>query len=122
MSHGFFVYESAVHVPLIFVTPFARLRGVVSPAVVSLTDVLPTVCEMSGLMPPTQIQGRSLVPFFSKPDRPSDRLAYSETFYPRFHYGWSELQSFRDDRLQIHPVHDRALRPFPGPRGNHQHH
>ncbi|NMD10086.1 MAG: sulfatase, partial [Acidobacteria bacterium] len=32
MSHGFFVYESAVHVPLIFVTPFARLRGVVSPA------------------------------------------------------------------------------------------
>ena len=101
MSHGFFVYESAVHVPLIFVTPFARLRGVVSPAVVSLTDVLPTVCEMSGLVPPAQIQGHSLVPLFFKPDRPSDRLAYAETFYPRFHYGWSELQSFRDDRYKI---------------------
>jgi choline-sulfatase len=99
--HGFFVYEAAVHVPLIFVTPFPRLRGVVSPAAVSLADVLPTVCEMAGLAPPPQVQGRSLVPFFFKPGRSSEGLVYAETFYPRFHYGWSELQSFRDGRYKI---------------------
>jgi len=100
-AHGFFVYEAAVHVPLIFVTPFPRLQGVVSPAVVSLADILPTLCEMSGLAGPAQVQGRSLVPFFLKPGRPSERLAYAETFYPRFHYGWSELQSVRDGRYKL---------------------
>ena len=100
-AHGFFVYEAAVHVPLIFVTPFPRLQGVVSPAVVALADVLPTLCEMSGLAPPAQVQGRSLVPFFLKPSRASERLAYAETFYPRFHYGWSDLQSVRDGRYKL---------------------
>lgn len=100
-THGFFVYEAAVHVPLIVVTPFPRLQGVVSPAVVSLADVFPTLCEMTGLAPPVQAQGRSLVPFFLEPDRPSERPAYSETFYPRFHYGWSELTSVRDGRYKV---------------------
>jgi arylsulfatase A-like enzyme/Flp pilus assembly protein TadD len=100
-AHGFFVYEAAVHVPLIFVTPFPRLQGVVSPAVVSLADIFPTLCEMAGLPPPAQVQGRSLVPHFLKPGRPSERLAYAETFYPRFHYGWSELQSVRDERYKL---------------------
>ncbi len=100
-THGFFVYQAAIHVPLIFVTPFPRLQGVVSPAVVSLADVLPTVCEMAGFVPPPQVQGQSLVPFFIRPARRSERLAYSETFYPRFHYGWSELQSVQDGRYKL---------------------
>ena len=100
-THGFFVYEESVHVPLIVVTPFRPLQGVVSPAVVSLADILPTLCEMSGFPAPARVQGSSLVPFFLDPDRPSERLAYAETFYPRFHYGWSELTSVRDGRYKI---------------------
>jgi arylsulfatase A-like enzyme/lipopolysaccharide biosynthesis regulator YciM len=100
-AHGFFVYEATVHVPLIFVTPFPRLQGVVAPAVVSLADIFPTLCEMSGQPPPGQAQGRSLVPHFLKPGRPSEGFAYAETFYPRFHYGWSELQSVRDGRYKL---------------------
>ncbi|MHB8055678.1 MAG: sulfatase-like hydrolase/transferase, partial [Candidatus Aminicenantales bacterium] len=99
--HGFFVYEAAIHVPLIFVTPFKRLQGVTAPDNVSLADVLPTVCEMSGLAPPARIQGRSLVPLFFKPGSSPERLIYAETFYPRFHNGWSELQSFRDGKYKM---------------------
>ena len=101
-AHGFFVYQGAIHVPLIFVTPFERFQGRSSAEVSSLSDILPTVCEMSGLPVPAEVQGRSLVPSFARPGRASGgALAYSETYYPRFHYGWSELRAVQDDRYKL---------------------
>jgi len=100
-SHGFFIYQEAVHVPLIFVTPFPRIQGVSTAQVCGLVDVLPTLGEMSELPVPRQIQGRSLTPFFFKPEKTIRSLAYSESFYPRFHYGWSELKSVQDDRWKL---------------------
>jgi arylsulfatase A-like enzyme/Tfp pilus assembly protein PilF len=100
-THGFFVYQAALHVPLIVVTPFAPLRGVTSAETVGLVDVMPTVCEMAGLPVPAQVQGRSLVPSFFAPGAGGERLAYSESFYPRYHYGWSELQSVQNGRYKV---------------------
>ena len=101
-THGFFVYQAALHVPLIVVTPFAKLRGRRAPDVVSLADVMPTVCDMAGVPASADVQGRSLVPlFFGRKQATDDRLAYSETYYPRFHYGWSELRSFQDARYKL---------------------
>lgn len=101
-THGFFVYQGALHVPLIVVTPFKPLQGVVANETVGLVDVLPTVCDMTGLPVPAEVQGRSLVPdFFSPGAAPADRLAYSETYYPRYHYGWSELRSVQDGRFKL---------------------
>jgi len=100
-SHGFFVYQGAIHVPLIFVTPFARFQGRSSARVSTLTDILPTVCEMAGLAIPADVQGRSLVPFFNRPGRKDGSLAYSETYYPRFHYGWSELKAVQNARYKL---------------------
>ncbi|OGD22457.1 MAG: hypothetical protein A2W03_02515 [Candidatus Aminicenantes bacterium RBG_16_63_16] len=100
-THGFFVYQEAIHVPLIFVTPFSRLRGVSPTAVVSLIDVMPTVLEMIGLTRPPEVQGRSLVPLFFHPGRRGSRFAYAETYYPRYHFGWSELRSLQDGRHKL---------------------
>ncbi|MBM3296515.1 MAG: tetratricopeptide repeat protein [Candidatus Aminicenantes bacterium] len=100
-THGFFVYQAAIHVPLIFVTPFPGLQGVSTAQVCGLVDVLPTLCEMSGLPVPAQNQGSSLVRSFFKPERTARELAYAESFYPRFHYGWSELKSVQDDRWKL---------------------
>jgi arylsulfatase A-like enzyme/Tfp pilus assembly protein PilF len=100
-SHGFFVYQGALHVPLIFVTPFQKLQGLISSQVVSLTDVMPTILDMAGMPIPTQVQGKSLLPIFFKPEKTSTNYAYSETFYPRFHYGWSELQSFQNEKFKL---------------------
>ncbi len=61
-AHGFFVYQSAIHVPLIFVTPFPKLQGRSSPRVSSLADVLPTLCEMTGLPAPARPKGRASSP------------------------------------------------------------
>jgi arylsulfatase A-like enzyme/predicted Zn-dependent protease len=106
-AHGFFVYQGAIHVPLIFVTPFARFQGRSSARVSTLTDILPTVCDLAGLPIPAEVQGRSLVPFFDRPKREDGALAYSETYYPRFHYGWSELKAVQSAK------HKLILAPVP---------
>jgi arylsulfatase A-like enzyme/Flp pilus assembly protein TadD len=100
-SHGFFVYQAAIHVPLIVVTPFPKLQGVVSAEVTTLADVLPTVCDMDGLPVPAEVQGRSLLPSFFGRRRRETPLAYSETYYPRFHYGWSDLKAVQDGRYKL---------------------
>jgi arylsulfatase A-like enzyme/predicted Zn-dependent protease len=100
-SHGFFVYQAAIHVPLIVVTPFPEAQGVVSPELATLSDVLPTVCDMAGLPVPAEVQGRSLIPAFFHRHRKVTPLAYSETFYPRFHYGWSDLKAVQDGRYKL---------------------
>jgi len=105
-SHGFFVYQAAIHVPLIFTVPFNRFHGLSSAKVTTLADILPTVCEMLGLPVPTEVQGKSLLPSFHRPGGEDGSLAYSETFYPRFHYGWSELKSVqnRSHKLILAPI------------------
>jgi arylsulfatase A-like enzyme/Flp pilus assembly protein TadD len=102
-SHGFFIYQETLHVPLIVVTPFGRLKNVVSPQVVTLADIMPTVLDMVGLPIPAEVQGRSLVPLFFDPNREESGAgyAYSETYYPRFHYGWSDLKSYQDRRFKL---------------------
>lgn len=99
-AHGFFIYEEGVHVPLIFVTPFEKIQGLSRAAPVSLVDVMPTVLEMTDMDIPAEVQGRSLVPDFAR-ENAVESTAYAETFYPRFHYGWSELQSVQDGRFKL---------------------
>lgn len=100
-THGFFVYQATVHVPLIVVTPLPKYQGLSRDSVVSLVDVMPTILEMAGLPLPSRIQGKSLIPLIAKNQEPKEPLAYTETYYPRFHYGWSELKSLQDDRFKL---------------------
>ncbi len=100
-THGFFIYQASLHVPLIIVTPFRELQGVTSAQTVLLADIMPTVLEMTGIPVPAQVQGTSLVPSFFRPGAAGDRLAYSESFYPRYHFGWSDLRSVQDRRYKL---------------------
>jgi len=100
-THGFFVYQEALHVPLIFVPPSEKLAGKIYPGVVTLADVMPTILDFVGLNIPSEVQGISLVCYFAGKKKPEERLAYSETFYPRYHYGWSELKSFQNNRYKL---------------------
>jgi tetratricopeptide (TPR) repeat protein len=86
---------------LIFVSPFNELQGISVPQVVALEDIMPTILDMAEIPVPEQVQGQSLVPYFFEPDKTKERLAYAETFYPRFHFGWSELQSVQNNRYKL---------------------
>jgi arylsulfatase A-like enzyme/Tfp pilus assembly protein PilF len=101
INHGFFVYQEAIHVPLIIVTPFKRLQGLILAQPVTLADIMPTLLDMTGLPIPAEVQGRSLVPAFFRPDGEKEGLAYSETYYPRYHFGWSELRAVQDRRYKL---------------------
>ncbi|MDA1305679.1 MAG: sulfatase-like hydrolase/transferase [Acidobacteria bacterium] len=100
-THGFFVYEIAMRVPLIVRAPSTGIapRRVGQP--VRTVDILPTVLELLGTSPPEPIEGRSLVPLMTGATRELALDGYGEAMYPLHHYGWSELTTLRSDRYKL---------------------
>ena len=97
-EHGIFLYREAIRVPLFVKLPGGRRAGtrVVDP--VQLADVLPTVLAALGQEVPDSLPGRSL--FEAASGKEPARRIYSETVFPRYHFGWSDLASLTDERHQ----------------------
>jgi len=94
-THGFFIYDATVSVPLIVRLPSSRLKGKIVSTQVENVDIMPSLLQMLGLPIPPEVQGKSFVPLITGKSSGEERLAYSETYYPKYHYGWSELKSLR---------------------------
>ncbi|MEO2164067.1 MAG: sulfatase [bacterium] len=60
-NHGLAVYQTTVHVPLLFCFPDGRQAGLRVATPVSTIDVVPTLCELLGLELPLRSEGVSLV-------------------------------------------------------------
>lgn len=93
-THAYFIYNSTTAVPLIVRTPWGY-RGR-SRTEVSLADLFPTVLDMLELPPQPGIDGHSLVRAVMDPSVDLAHVAYSETYFPRYHFGWQHLRSLRD--------------------------
>ena len=96
-AHGFFVYDASVQIPLLIAGPGVSSRVV--PDQVRIVDVMPTVLDLAGVKGPDVMQGTTLRPALD--GGKVDLLALSESWYPRFHYGWSELTAVRDGRFKF---------------------
>jgi arylsulfatase A-like enzyme len=68
---------------------------------------MPTILERLRIEIPPVVQGRSLLPL-ARGER-LDLVALSESWYPRHHYGWSELTAIRDGRYQFIAAPRREL-------------
>jgi tetratricopeptide (TPR) repeat protein len=92
-EHGIFLYREALQVPLLVKLPKSRKSGSVVTTPVELVDVFPTILERTMTpMPKTGRRlGQSLLTFVQGSSPP--RQIYSETYYPRLHFGWSDLHS-----------------------------
>ena len=55
------MYEELVRIPLVISWP-GRIRAARSDALVSLIDLLPTLCDLAGVPPPADVDGLSLRP------------------------------------------------------------
>jgi arylsulfatase A-like enzyme/Tfp pilus assembly protein PilF len=99
--HGYFVYDTTVHVPLIIRTPFAEQGGRVVERATSHVDLLPTIVETAGLTIPDSTHGKSLLALALGRTDDSQRVTYSESFYPFLHYGWAPLRSLRSDQFKL---------------------
>ena len=98
-EHGILLYTEDIHVPLLLKLPQERLAGGTAEAPAQLTDVVPTVLDLLGIAKPAALRGASLLGLL-EPNAPSRRV-YSETFYPRLHFGWSDLASLTDATHQL---------------------
>jgi choline-sulfatase len=97
-THAYFIYDSTTHVPLVVRTPWG-IRGRRS-LQVSSVDLMPTVLDLVGLAPQPGIDGHSLARSLLDPLAAPDRVAYSETYFPRYHFGWQHLRGVRSEKYQ----------------------
>jgi arylsulfatase A-like enzyme/Tfp pilus assembly protein PilF len=98
-AHAYFLYDSTTHVPLIIATPWGDTGK--SRAQVTSVDILPTVLDLAGLPQQEGIDGRSLARVVLDPGADPGQVAYSETYFPRYHFGWQHLRSLRDGRYKF---------------------
>ncbi len=101
LAHGFFIYDSTIHVPLIIRPPGGVAGGRVVSTAVSHVDLYPTVLDAVGIDPPQPVHGQSLMAIVRGEGSPIDREVYSESLYPLLHYGWAPLRSVRTDRYKL---------------------
>jgi arylsulfatase A-like enzyme/Flp pilus assembly protein TadD len=90
-THGFFIYNATLHIPVIFHLPGQKL-GNRMPELVSLADLMPTVLQVLKVDVPSQVQGRNLLPLMTTKKEDQSQGLYAETFLPRLHFNWSELR------------------------------
>ena len=72
-------YELSTRVPLIVAAPGHKYGK--TDALVELVDVFPTISELAGLTPPAKLEGVSLLPLFSEPEKNWKKAVFSQ--YPR---------------------------------------
>jgi choline-sulfatase len=88
-SHGYFIYQSTLHVPLIFHWP-AGFTGqparVQQPA--GLIDVSPTILDFLHLPPAPSFEGASLL-------ATTPHAVYCESLHTHDSFGWAPLRSLR---------------------------
>jgi arylsulfatase A-like enzyme/Flp pilus assembly protein TadD len=92
-SHGVFLYDATLKVPLMMRVPGLQPHRVKSQ--VRLVDVAPTIAALAGLQHLPQFSGENLVPLLNGSEKPL--LAFSETFYTNLLMGWSPLRSVRSE-------------------------
>ena len=100
-THGFFLYDETIQVPLLIKLPRGGSAGKRIGSRVELVDVLPTLLQAVGIAVPGEVQGQSLLELM-KPGAAGgsetewrDRPAYAQADYPHIAWGWSALQSLR---------------------------
>lgn len=76
-------YEGSVRVPLIFSWPGHFQAGLVSDALVELTDIAPTLLEVCELPVPKRMQGQSLLPLLTGEVDPDRHRSFVRSEYYR---------------------------------------
>jgi choline-sulfatase len=97
-EHGLFVYDEAIHVPLIIKQESNVGAGRRVSDLVQHVDMVPTILDLVKAPVPDTLRGRSLKPLLEGTGRLRERPVYSEALYAHKHFGWSELTSVIDGR------------------------
>lgn len=122
LTHSYYIYQSAIRVPLIF-KPVGRQGGVRKSGLVGIIDIVPTVCALLGIDPPVDVQGADLSPSFSRSvERSAERYIFCESTTPTAfranpllglvtHDGWKYILTTRPElyNLSVDPGEETNL-------------
>jgi len=97
-EHGYFIYHSAINVPLIIRLPEGNYRGRKIEAQAGNIDIMPTILSLLDIPAPKEVEGKSLIPLIRKPKTEFPRYAYSESRRAYNHFGFAILRRICDGR------------------------
>ena len=118
-------YELDTRVPLIISAP-GKKKGVKTDALVELVDLYPTLAGLSGLPTPDSLEGVSMAPLLTKPDRPWKTAAFSQFPRPWIYknepgvmgyairtnrYRYVEWRNFKTDAVEATELYDCQTDP-----------
>jgi arylsulfatase A-like enzyme/Tfp pilus assembly protein PilF len=93
-THGVFLYDETIHVPLVVKLPKNQFAGKQIKNRARLLDIAPTVLTEAGIAVPAQMQGQSLLRIALASSQ-ADQPAYARSEVPQQGFGCSILESWR---------------------------
>ncbi|MDP9148259.1 MAG: sulfatase-like hydrolase/transferase, partial [Acidobacteriota bacterium] len=131
-THGVFLYDETIHVPLLIKMPVGRSSARHVETRTSLVDVTPTILEIAGIRVPAEVQGQSLVKVIERTATvaapasghnqkarsaiagdsdavAAERAVYAESDYAHRAFGWSALRSVRTGKYLFIAAPKREL-------------
>ncbi|MBI2837875.1 MAG: sulfatase-like hydrolase/transferase [Acidobacteria bacterium] len=101
-EHGVFVYNEDIHVPMMIKLPGGARAGDHVKEPVQHIDIVPTILDFCRLpsppAPPPSFQGRTMIGARSGLE---NRVIYSESLFPLYHFGWSDLYALTDAKYKF---------------------
>jgi len=97
ITHGIFVYDSTLRVPLIFHNPKILPKNRVVSEQVGLFDIMPTVLDLLGIAKNPEIQGKSFKSAIFEEKSSQDKAVYIESVAAMMDRNWAPLQGIRTE-------------------------
>jgi arylsulfatase A-like enzyme/tetratricopeptide (TPR) repeat protein len=96
-GHGLLLHDSTLRVPLLVRLPREVNHGRRVSVPVQHIDLVPTILDLLDVPRPSGLRGRSLRALVEgRKAPPTAQPIYAESFYGRYHFGWSELRAITD--------------------------
>jgi len=98
-THGLFIYDSTIRVPVILAGPGVPIGRTVATLARGI-DVAPTLLDLARLPPLPDAEGRSLQATWGE-GRAADEPAYVESLFGRLSFGWAPLYGWHDRQMMF---------------------
>ena len=98
-SHGYFLYNSTLHVPLIIKVPKANFITTKINQITRSIDIMPTALSLMGIAERGHSQGQDLTPLlYNKNLKP--KPSYAETYFCHDAFGWKALSCLTQEKFK----------------------